>query len=396
MMGRWMRRIWPFPQAALFVLVFVSVPFLLYNANLKGNDETQFVFAFSSILAFCYGGLRAVHFFPNERNDYGQWLAATPWRGPQRLPFGSVHLVPQDAVVPAVYLAATWWLTDSLALGMTMVLTALISYYLGIAGLCGSKRSGWAGYAIMLCLAFAMAFALTHWLALLFLLPCELFARWGIANSLRQFPEWSGQLDGEQRLPPEWLKRDGKRVRGTLGWPHSVFHPCTPPEPISFREPLLISVQFGVWLWAFIHLTKTLLVRIASTDPDIALQFVQRCYPLIFVLGLLIAVLRCVFYVLSLRPSLSLWGRLATGRLILPSYDRVFLVPLLILAVSVGLTMLGSQLQLSPEWYVPVSVMILTMIAFTVGQSMAEWRLTATCRLTPRWMNNVQSLLETK
>ena len=87
-------------------------------------------------------------------------------------------------------------------------------------------------------------------------------------------------------------------------------------------------------------------------------------------------------------PPISLWGRIRTGRLIIPGYDRVFLPPMLALVIGVGLpggvAYAGSQIlsgdsafgfskDMVLHWY-PHLVPLLVMLAFVIETCMPPGR----------------------
>src|SRR5258705_8010606 len=50
-------------------------------------------------IAAVVGNYRATVFNPLASAGYRRWLATTPWRPPQPLPLGPVHLVARDLIV---------------------------------------------------------------------------------------------------------------------------------------------------------------------------------------------------------------------------------------------------------------------------------------------------------
>jgi len=84
---------------------------------------------------------------------------------------------------------------------------------------------------------------------------------------------------------------------------------------------------------------------------------------------------RALLYCQALWPPISLWGRIRTGRWVLPGYDRVLLAP--IAAVILGLTLgqLLRTLNAPDELVGPITVFVALWIVLAVGPTLGEWKL---------------------
>ena len=86
-------------------------------------------------------------------------------------------------------------------------------------------------------------------------------------------------------------------------------------------------------------------------------------------------------------PPISLLGRLATGRLIIPGYDQALVAPLLLTTI-VGLTgtitaFNHELLPIDPIYVVPIALTLTWWITVGMGPSLEVWRLTGNHRIAP-------------
>jgi hypothetical protein len=80
-------------------------------------------------------------------------------------------------------------------------------------------------------------------------------------------------------------------------------------------------------------------------------------------------------------PPISLWGRLRTGRWIIPGYDQVFVTPLLVGTILIMLPWTLMQQGIGPDIYVPLTIGIATIVALAGPPSLMGWRLTGMHRI---------------
>lgn len=96
---------------------------------------------------------------------------------------------------------------------------------------------------------------------------------------------------------------------------------------------------------------------------------------MILVLGLE-ALFRLFIYCVPYRPPINLLGRLATGRLIIPGYDKVFVSPL---AAAVGVPLLAWQLTglgLPAKLVMPVAAAAGLYLVLAGPPLYPDWHLT--------------------
>ena len=111
------------------------------------------------------------------------------------------------------------------------------------------------------------------------------------------------------------------------------------------------------------------------------------------VVAFLAALLRLARYSAGLTPSFNLLGRIFSGRLVIPGFDRVFVTPLLVLVLAI----IGAAcVPTSGSWYPEVEAGILALLLFVLlagGPRLQSWRLTGHHRYSPpRTTGGTQSL----
>ena len=122
-------------------------------------------------------------------------------------------------------------------------------------------------------------------------------------------------------------KQDQKDVK-LLGWPYDRLGP---PNGDEVDTPWDVKYIFGIQLawWFFVGY-----IYMRNNLPDGG-YLVFYGYMISGVIG------RTCAYCIGYAPPINIWGRIATGRLIIPGYDHVIVAPATALAVGVV------------AWYVP-------------------------------------------
>jgi hypothetical protein len=92
--------------------------------------------------------------------------------------------------------------------------------------------------------------------------------------------------------------------------------------------------------------------------------------------------LRMLVFWINHRPPISVLGRLATFRWVIPSYDRAFAAPLAGMLVLWGFADLV-LLRRGPPSLAGVSLLLTAalLVAFLPGPSLRTWALTSECRI---------------
>jgi hypothetical protein len=105
------------------------------------------------------------------------------------------------------------------------------------------------------------------------------------------------------------------------------------------------------------------------------------------------AFIRVAVYCAGVAPSFNLWGRISTGRLIVPGFDKVFLTPLaVVLLAIIG----GMVVKRSGSWYPEVEACLIALISYVLfsgGPTMRNWILTGQHRFRPPTRMNAKKQL---
>lgn len=370
----WFRPVMP-PAWVVGVFVFAYLfvggfgLWVVYGLGLSDEAEAMLRVgnAVAGIGAAAFALFRVCYLHPLFRADYRRWLAQTPWTSRRPLPAGPVHLVPQDLVVLGILVLPF----HDLWPGVLLVPALFLAVYLGM--LCVTfwlTGPRWMGYA----LAFGMglvgrlAVAPAAAMALLVLLyPLALF---GLRLALARFP-WKMPEPWES-LALAYRLKSQPGGRPLLGWPWDSLRADRAGAPVNRRDALLAPLLVGWWVYAIVATTP---------DPE-----VQRKLSTMILVGTAVLSFfgRIALYLPGHCQPISLWGRIRTGRWVLPGYDKVLVAPVLALLLPILVAALSVALRLgSPEIVIPVGVTVILLVALNMGPSLARWRLTGRHRIGP-------------
>jgi hypothetical protein len=197
-------------------------------------------------------------------------------------------------------------------------------------------------------------------------------ASWaGFRKSLREFP-W--EETSRARL---WKSAIGAGVNvGDGPWPR--VHSAQASErfsPLPWWKPWAIAAWAG-W-FAACATAATLWFGLPAAVDRLPTNIAAG----VFIVAIIGALGRLALYLWEHRPPISLAGRLATGRLIIPRYDVALVAPLLVVE-------LGRRL---PEWLhglgtpLPatafVSLFVVIAVLFGMGPTLRWWHLVGEHRL---------------
>lgn len=319
------------------------------------------------ITAVGFGIRRARAFHPALDLDYGTWLQTVPFDGRVELPQGPVHLTPADVALlllleGAAYGFGTPWP------GVTTTFYA-IGYGGTMAYLLG--RSEAFGAAVAVVFSLGLAFANLH--RPLVSMLASLAAYGAIAWSLTRSLTWlSNGFEGFAPVPKE------------AGWPTQALFPESAEE--GTRTALaVVGILIGWGTYAFLAAFFRVTLHIEKGDP---LWRPGEDWPygavwVSVVVTTIVAVSRLLVYLPGTRPPISLLGRIATRRWIVPGYDRVFLTPLIGLAVGCLLPSTLAVAGVPVMVAVPLSVSLAGAILLAGGPTLEAWRLTGEYRMVP-------------
>ena len=105
-------------------------------------------------------------------------------------------------------------------------------------------------------------------------------------------------------------------------------------------------------------------------------------FPMImFLLAQTVLINRGSLYFRGYAPPISLWGRIATFRWIIPGYDRALLAfPLALLALP-AVILAGAPFGIEPRQCTPAVAAIMVFITLSTPPTLRNWRLTGRHRL---------------
>ncbi|HEV3385800.1 MAG TPA: hypothetical protein VG097_13370 [Gemmata sp.] len=357
-MIRWLRVVVP-----LWGLVTVGAFFLMMEAYYlilewrlripydSFPDDGMFAHLICLVTAV-YALYRVRAFHPALRSSYRNWLSLTPWTVKKPLPLGPIHLVWQDVFLLGITVGFCWPRAE---IGSLEVVKAFLGCYL--ASLCVvhvlTGQKAWA-YPVAFGLGFMILFVRSP-LFFAFAGVTYVVALFGLRASLSRFP-WHEEL--------RFQKMPGVMTDSiSLGWPFGRLGPSH-SKKFKLSDVFLTGLLAG---WAVFVILSS--IRKFEDGRGIV--------PFVFlgVFG------RILIYCHSYVPPLSLWGRIALGRLIIPGYDKVFIAPLLALFVFIIATTLHQWIGVTQIIDISIGVTAYWWILFGMGPSLNDWRLTGNHRI---------------
>ncbi len=433
-MKRWMRVVLP-PSMyiEIFLIVYVIVITIGYWAlgrlafaseirdhDLRGSPLlTRDLTVIFAIIA--YGAFRAISFQPAYRDEYLRFLKLTAWIPEKPLPLGPVHLVWQDLVVCA--LLTSMILHHPVLDPSRIFLSGMIVYLLSLSRVFIQCRLWKHFYATLFGVGLTVVFWSTPLLSMGILIAVYFIAYRGIQPSLVTMHVTD--VDAFSAWTPLGIntanrKSTLKRLERLAGWPFDVLSPHKPSirlmnqdiVGIPAHHGILVSLLAGWWTFAIaVPICDQLVMSKYSTaDEQVFARTSQWPYAITTVISELtnsesarvghsaffgffalgsyaifaLAMTRLSLYFKGHHPPISIWGRLVTGRWIIPAYDAIFVAPLCILLVAVVLCpILIFTIGISPLFAVPVTVILMGLCAMNLGPTRVHWLLTSPCQIVP-------------
>jgi hypothetical protein len=388
---RWMRQVLPPYPVCLIALGPVFGGMLLeflVSSHIHGEWVNPFtgeqrldIHPHQGILlgvAFAYGLWRAWGFHPYFRPKYREWLKTVAWDPSQQLPLGSPTLAWQDGVVLAMLgtLGGRWECLAAYGAAMLGGWSALLTAANFAA------RLDWlalAGGLALLPVALSEAFP---WLAGM-TLPAYLISAFGVKPSMRLFP-WEHM--------PRWNAMNSTKVE-QAGRPSD----CWPLLRTDHLGDVEIAIAAGTALRLAIFAGAATFTFVAAANLDQHHRGWRELdtLPILATATLLMTAGRLLMYCGTCRPPISLAGRIATGRLIVPGYDQALTAPLLVLLIGFGgptiLWHWGAGNALSAG----LTMFAIVAISLGMGPRLGRWQLTGKHRIvvrrpagSQRWANS--------
>jgi hypothetical protein len=315
-----------------------------------------------------YAVFRTLGFHPLTRYEYGRWLYETPWRHPQPLPFGPVHLTPQDGLLLglAVLLChgslQAQWAVPQAFLVVYLAALSFLSY------VCGLR---WRVY--LLVFGLGLMVRLSPWSPISVVLVAAVLypmGLWALSATLAGYP-WPAsvvQAVARQTAATPTRRRQAGYDKTELGWPFDLL-----------QKPIEVPRQNWIQLAVETVLTGWVVYAAFSSIPELALAALR----IMAAFAPLFGVVRLITYCWHCRPPISVWGRIFTGRWIIPGYDQVLVAPLCVLVVGGILPILMLWTALPGELSLAISVAALVLVYRGIGPSWPRWLLTGNHRLVP-------------
>jgi hypothetical protein len=319
--------------------------------------------------AVTYAFFRLGRFHPACNRAYAVWLRLTPWNAGKPLPLGPIHPVWQDACVIAVIAAIARW---HARVDPLIPLAAFGFGYLGAMTLIMAIMRRW-GTLVILGFLWPTLFlpAFQGWWTWTIVLAITVAACLGHRTGLKAFPwPWvpeKGPVATSVLQMNVSIPTLNNQVRTAHeGWPLVSLSPKFRCPSFPFRTALAVSTLIGWWLYcAFVYAKD-------SWPPEM----------LVF-LALWFSFFRLILYCGGVAAPINLFGRIASGRLLIPRHDKVFVTPLAALLVAIlGAILLRRTGSISAATIAGLAALIL-FVLFAGGPVMRTWLLTGAHRFQP-------------
>lgn len=351
----------------------VTLPFLMVPPVLS-------VFA-----AGILGASRLIR-YPANNSSYFQWLATTPWQASSRIPFGPWYPVPRD-IIPLSFLTLITmghvWMYSKLG-GILSIAPGLQELALNVTVLA------------MLCpaLAFVVAWtscgyfvrAAAHWTELAFTPLLTLGAMLHLSPVLPPILLLCGTVVLLVTAPilvwlrlKDQLKEISKYHLAINSLPAQkrktspTYDALSPHPPTTYALKLLQAsrgraVAIGVVL--------TVCLTLLPWERPIVL--------LLPPVAIFLGSLRVAMYNEKQQSHLGFLARWATGKYLVPEFDRVWITPICMALSGMTLAFLTFLKYLPPNVGATLSMTVPIVLGLTMGPAYDEWSLTAPSRYTRR------------
>jgi hypothetical protein len=395
-MKRWFHSnaVWPSPSvAAVFILVYgifdlglwliqLAAP-ALRSALSEAPEIRNIRVTTLGLAAGLYAVYRLWRFHPACNREYAAWLSLSPWTAARPLPLGPIHLVWQDLVVLAALCLIAGW--HARVDPMNLLAVFGLIYLGGLTCLLAVTRR-WAQCVMLGFLWPALMLpAAAGWPTAGLIVAIALVVWHGQRQSLRTFP-WgfldqrragggsTSLLHAEVHIGAPINPASGKPYQ--VGWPWAALSPKPVGHSIGFSTSFWLSALVGWWMFC----------ALARLQPEPFPEF-------ILLFGLSAAGMRLLIYCAAVVTPFNLWSRIATGRLVIPGFDRVFVTPAVaVLAATIG----GMVVRRSGTWLLVAESAVVAVVCFVLlagGPTLQNWLLTGQhrFRVPARFLATAQS-----
>jgi hypothetical protein len=356
-----------FLAAVMYPLTAIPMLVSLRRFGFAPQESKHLLTFYVVCLLIAYSLYRVIAFHPAYNPGYRRWLESTPWTWRKGLPGGPVHLTWEDAIILFAIVLPAWFAG---ALSFSTALTVFLAMYVAIlAPTFSAAGAPMFGYAATFGLGMVVRLAFSPWGSAITACIVAIVALLGLRRSLRNFPWEESKVETLLPKTSAQMLEAAVRAGRRLGWPYDRLGPKAGDAPaISGLNQFLGSLLLGWWCYALLSILHPVILA--------AIMHHGFIYMVAF-----LALGRLMSYVAGFAPPLNVFGRIATLRLIIPGYDRVFLPPLAMLLIGrfgPGL-LLQAGLPDSVAWAATLALVVYVMMS--AAPSIQEWRLTGKHRL---------------
>jgi hypothetical protein len=330
----------------------------LLRMDRKMGDGLARVQWIGQLVVALFGGLIRAAQHPALDLQYSLFLKTTPWDASKPLPKGAAHLRGFDWLLLAAWTGIVFEQLGEWALYVPVIF--LFGYF--VSSLFVHGKTGEEG--VTLVLAFGLAGIVRLWDR-----PAECL---GLAVALYGV-NYLGLMRGLAKFP--WEEEE-KPVVAQFGWPLGQVGPKRKEVEISFRSAVVVALLVAWWIHACLsHVTRGAEFQGPAT------------VMLAAAMGVFAGLIRLAVYVTGYASPVSLKGRIATGRLIIPSHDSAWWSALLLPLIAGATQFLVGQ-YLPAMYSVPATIFVVLLSALTLPPSRRRYQLTGEHRiLEPRRIN---------
>jgi len=409
----------PIWMIVAFVVIYVGseVAQILFYAwqfdfNLQAIKDTDmseiasFMQQFSLLLlgagALAYGLYRSAHFQPFFHIGYVEYMSLMPWSLGKPLPKGTPFFAWQDTLVLLIF-SLLALRTGSLYWVSVVFILAAAGYSLPICATLFSLEEKTIAYIIaysscLVIVAHDNSVALS-----LLAVGMVTLTTIGLRRSLSRLsnPDWdSAESAKTLRAGARFVARGSMAPNEThkaiedlqVAISKSAVSPSTMPWPLNqlfssndFSVSVLDKILIALFLpWVMYLSFSASGIGPTEMSPDDYSFFVFAVYGI----HLILCLIRLAVYLSGYRAPISLLGRFATGRILIPGYDKAFLAPVISMAFLFlchhGLIVVGVGSGLA----ISASIWGAHLILFLAGPGLERWRLTGNHRLVPNTKSN--------
>jgi len=182
---------------------------------------------------------------------------------------------------------------------------------------------------------------------------------YGTQAYIKQFP-WNTSFWNDKYIAHLKEKAFTQKI---IQWPWQQLH-FEKTSPLNWKTKLVICGLVFWWLHVVVFVIKDK-------------RFIDIIPPLV---GLII-LFRFTSYIMGYMPPISLLGRISTGRLIIPGYDKIFVAPMIIALTGLFVPKVLLSAGLPETISIEFTFSLCLFLAMTLPPSHHSWRLTGHHRM---------------